>query len=416
MGRMSQLGNALYEGDTSIDFVGRKWTWYAISLVVVVVALSGVFFRGLNFGIEFEGGVEYQVPVSASQAGQETADEVRDVVIDTGLEAAAQPTVNTAGSEGSASIRVLTAEMTNEEAAQVREAISEAVGISPDDISTNEVGASWGTQVAERALTGLVVFLVLVSLFIWAYCREWKFSVGAMVALAHDLLITIGIYAWSGFEVTPSTVTGVLTILGFSLYDTVVVFDKVKENTRGKRQDSRTYAQLANLAVNQTLVRSINTSIVALLPVGVILWVGITVLGSGSLVDLSLALFVGTAVGAYSSIFIATPLAVHLKQGEKEVVRGDDRARSRSRRESSADPYAEVPTFVEGMPVEDEPGYDDPAGRGGEVDDDRPRTAPPRRPEATGAGRTAPDPKAPMRDGGSAKRSQPRREPRSKRR
>ena len=170
-------------------------------------------------------------------------------------------------------------------------------------------------------------------LFIWAYFREWKMSVGALVALVHDVVITIGVYALSGFEVTPATVTGVLTILGFSLYDTVVVFDKVRENTTNLRQSRRTYAELANLAVNQTLVRSINTSIVALLPVGAILYVGVATLGSGALKDLALALFVGMAAGAYSSIFIATPLAVQLKSGEKEITEQDARAKARSRRQ-----------------------------------------------------------------------------------
>ena len=174
-----------------------------------------------------------------------------------------------------------------------------------------------------------MVFLVLVVLFIWAYFREWKMSVGALVALAHDVVITIGVYALSGFEVTPATVTGLLTILGFSLYDTVVVFDKVRENTRNLSQSRRTYAELANLAVNQTLVRSINTSIVALLPVGAILYVGVVTLGSGALKDLALALFVGMAAGTYSSIFIATPLAVQLKSDEKEITQQDARAKAR---------------------------------------------------------------------------------------
>ena len=192
--------------------------------------------------------------------------------------------MNTSGTD---SIRVQTEELTNDQATEVAEVIAETVGVdAKNDISTQEVGASWGAQVAERALLGLGVFMILVVLFIWAYFREWKMSVGAIVALIHDVVITIGVYALSGFEVTPATVTGILTILGFSLYDTVVVFDKVRENTRNLRQSKQTYAQLANLAVNQTLVRSINTSIVALLPVGVILYVGVATLGTGALKDL----------------------------------------------------------------------------------------------------------------------------------
>ena len=257
--------------------------------------------------------------------------------------------MNTSGTD---SIRVQTEELTNDQAAEVTEAIAETVGVdAKNDISTQEVGASWGAQVAERALLGLGVFLILVVLFIWAYFREWKMSVGAIVALVHDVVITIGVYALSGFEVTPATVTGILTILGFSLYDTVVVFDKVRENTRNLRQSKQTYAQLANLAVNQTLVRSINTSIVALLPVGVILYVGVATLGTGALKDLSLSLFVGMAAGAYSSIFIATPLAVHLKSHEKEITEQDARAKARARRD--VDRYADVPVFTEDMPVRD---------------------------------------------------------------
>jgi len=256
-----------------------------------------------------------------------------------------------------------------------------------------------------------VVFLILVVLFIWAYFREWKMSVAALVALAHDVIITIGIYALSGFEVTPATVTGLLTILGFSLYDTVVVFDKVRENTRNLRQSRRTYAELANLAVNQTLVRSINTSIVALLPVGVILYVGVVSLGTGSLKDLALSLFVGMAAGAYSSIFIATPLAVQLKAREQEITQQDARARARSRR--AVDRYADVPAFTEDLPMRDPDEDFDP-----EDEDEHPVapvTAPARRPEASGAGRVVPETKAPLRDSGAAKRSQPRRQPRSKR-
>jgi preprotein translocase subunit SecF len=227
-----------------------------------------------------------------------------------------------------------------------------------------------------------------VVLFIWAYFREWKMSVAALLALAHDVVIAVGVYALIGFEVTPATVTGFLTILGFSLYDTVVVFDKVRENTKNLRQGRQTYAEAANLALNQSLVRSLNTSLVALLPVAAILWVSAVQLGSSSLKDIALALFVGMAAGTYSSIFIATPFLVHLKEGEKAIVDTDRRARTRARQ---ADRYANVPTFYEGMPVDEQPeelrGVDD-------------NVAPSR---------------GPVEDSGSAGRPQPRRQPRSKR-
>jgi preprotein translocase subunit SecF len=413
MGKMSRLGNALYEGDVSIDFVGRKWLWYTISGIIVVLAVGGLYFKGLNFGIEFQGGVEYTVNVESGQATQATADKIRTAVAETGLDGASSPIVNTSGRD---TIRVQTEELTNDQAVKVTDAIAKVVDVNADKaISTQDVGASWGEQVAKRALTGLVVFLVLVVLFIWAYFREWKMSAAALVALAHDIVITIGVYALSGFEVTPATVTGLLTILGFSLYDTVVVFDKVKENTRNLRRSNKTYAQLANLAVNQTLVRSINTSIVALLPVGAILYVGVVTLGSGALKDLALALFVGMAAGAYSSIFIATPLAVQLKSGEKEITQQDARAKARSRR--VVDRYADVP-YTEDATTPRTPEDFDPFDDDEEAEAEEsaaPVKAPPRRPEASGSGRVVPSSKAPLGESGAAKRAQPKRQPRSKR-
>ncbi len=414
MGKASRLGNALYEGDVSIDFVGRKWLWYGVSTVILIVAVGGLLYKGLNFGIEFEGGVEYAVTLPADQVTQDNVDKIRTAVAGTGIDNASSPQVNTAGTD---SITVQTEELTNAQAADITGVIAETVGVdAKDDISTQEVGASWGAQVAERALLGLGVFMILVVLFIWAYFREWKMSVGAIVALIHDVVITIGVYALSGFEVTPATVTGILTILGFSLYDTVVVFDKVRENTRNLRQSKQTYAQLANLAVNQTLVRSINTSIVALLPVGVILYVGVATLGTGALKDLSLSLFVGMAAGAYSSIFIATPLVVHLKSHEKAITEQDARAKARARR--SVDRYADVP-FTEDMPVRERAGGVDPSEAYLEEEDEeqeiRSVKAPPRRPEASGTGRVVPGTKAPLGESGAAKRAQPKRQPRSKR-
>jgi preprotein translocase subunit SecF len=409
MGKLSRLGNDLYDGDVSIDFVGRKWLWYSISGVIILLAVLGLYFKGLNFGIEFQGGVEYNVSVPAGEATQANVDTISQAVADTGIDAASSPIVNTSGQ----TIRVQIEEVDNDQADQVQEAIAQAVNVdAQNDISATEVGASWGEQVAKRALTGLVVFLVLVVLFIWAYFREWKMSVAAIVALAHDIVITIGVYSLSGFEVTPATVTGLLTILGFSLYDTVVVFDKVKENTKNMRQGRRTYAELANLAVNQTLVRSINTSIVALLPVGAILYVSIVTLGSGALKDLSLALFVGMAAGAYSSIFIATPLAVQLKSNEKEITQQDARAKARARRE--VDRYADVPVFTDDMPLRDEDELEPTDGPVVADTTERPARAP-RRPEASGSGRVVPTSKKPLDSGGASRRSQPTRQPRSKR-
>jgi preprotein translocase subunit SecF len=348
MGQLSRLGNALYEGTVSIDFVGRRRLWYSISLVIVALAISGLVFKGLNLGIEFEGGVEYRVAMATGQTTQANVEKIRDAVAATGIAEAAAPIVNTSGPD---TIRVQTEALSNDQSEQLSEVIKNAVPAV--DISSDAIGPSWGAQVANRALLGLGVFCVLVVLFIWAYFREWKMSVGAMVALAHDLVITVGVYALSGFEVTPATVTGVLTILGFSLYDTVVVFDKVRENTKNLARTHQTYREAANLAVNQTLVRSINTSVVALLPVGSILYAGVVTLGSGALKDLALALFVGMIAGVYSSLFIATPLVVQLKELEPGVRAGDARA-LRSRRRKEADKYATVPALTDDLPAHDE--------------------------------------------------------------
>jgi preprotein translocase subunit SecF len=243
-------------------------------------------------------------------------------------------------------------------------------------------------------------------LFIWGYFREWKMSVAGIVALAHDIIITMGVYSLSGFTVTPAAVTGLLAILGFSMYDTVVVFDKVRENTQDLRRSNQSYRQAANLAVNQTLVRSINTSLVALIPIGAILVVSSALLGSSSLQDLALAQFVGMGVGVYSSVFVAPRLLVHMKEREKDIMAADRRAKVRAKRD--ADRYADVPAFTEDMPLVDEPGDEDPAPKAR-------IQAPIARPTAAGSGRVVPDPKAPVQQSGSAHRPQPTRQPRSKR-
>ena len=412
MGKMSQLGQDLYDGTVSIDFVGRRILWYTISAVIVGVAVFGLVWKGFNLGIEFEGGVEYRVAMAAGEANQENVEAIRGAVADTGIDAASAPIVNTSGDNN---IRVQTEPLDNDQSTVVSEAIQEVAGVGPDEISQDAIGATWGQQVADRALIGLLAFLVLVSLFIWAYFREWKMSIAALVALFHDVVITIGIYALSGFEVTPATVTGVLTILGFSLYDTVVVFDKVRENTKDAARTRKTYREASNLAVNQTLVRSVNTSIVALIPVAAILYVSVVTLGSGALKDLALALFVGMTAGLYSSIFIATPLLVQLKEMEPGVKAGDARA-LRSHRRKQVDPFAGVPTFREDMPVYDEPAEgepaegDEPRGPGGPTSVTP--TTPARQPRYTAGERPASRAVSPS---ASAKRAQPARKPRSQR-
>ena len=227
MGKVSRLGNRLYTGEKSIDFVGRKWLWYGISALIVLLAVLGLSIKGLNYGIEFTGGTQYTVSLPADEVTQDNADALREAVGSLGIENASAPVVTTAGNSA---ILVQTEELTTAENARVINSITETVGVSEDDVSQDQIGASWGNEVRDRALLGLVVFLILVVLFIWAYFREWKMSVAAIVALAHDVIITVGIYALSGFEVTPATVTGLLTILGFSLYDLSLIH--ISEPTR----------------------------------------------------------------------------------------------------------------------------------------------------------------------------------------
>jgi preprotein translocase subunit SecF len=416
MSKLGDIGARLYRGDVSVDFVGRRKTWYLVSLAIVVVALAGLLFRGLNFGIEFKGGEEFNAQIPNPSANVQ---KVTKAVVGTQIEAALNPTVIASGTKA---IRVDTKTLTLDQAAVVERAIR-ATGAT--EVNSTTIGPTWGASIANRALTGLVVFLVLVVLFIWAYFREWRMSVAAIVALAHDLIITIGVYALTGFEVTPATVTGLLTILGYSLYDTVVVFDKVRENTRGITTSTRrTYAESANLAVNQTLVRSINTSLAALLPVGAILYVGTFQLGSGPLKDLALALFVGMASGAYSSIFIATPLLAQLKMREPAMVVQARRVAARragAAREAGGGREAEAPprpaptatpaTAVVGA------GSSAVAGTGTDLaeETDPDADAAPASPRAPRPPRPPRTPVARPMNSSAAKRAQPQRKTRSKR-
>ncbi len=324
--RFDRWGNQLYTGETSYDFVGRRRTWYAIAAAVILLSIAALAFRGLNLGIEFTGGSEFRVSGAGEGVSELAAiDAVAVVVPESQVEATVV---------GGDSVRVRTDQLDSEQTDDVRDALADAYEVPVTDVTSSFVGPSWGEDVSQRALQGLIIFLLLVSLVITAYFRTWKMAVAALVALLHDLVVTVGVYAAVGFEVTPASVIGFLTILGYSLYDTVVVFDKVRENTKDVLENpNQTYAGAANLAVNQTLVRSINTSVVALLPVGSILFIGSFLAGAGTLQDLSLALFVGIAAGTYSSVFIATPLLVHLR-GSEEVIKTHAR-KVQERRERS---------------------------------------------------------------------------------
>ncbi|TCC48586.1 protein translocase subunit SecF [Kribbella capetownensis] len=311
MSKLGQLGAKLHRGDVSYDFIGHRKLWFSVSAILVIVSLAGLFARGLALGIEFKGGVEYQAKVKVTG---DTVQNFTDAVKATNAKDLGDPVVTTIGD---GAVRVQTKPLGQDDIAKVRAAVAKEAGVPIDQVTSQQIGASWGKQIANKAILALIVFLVLVFAVIWLYFREPKASMAAIIALIHDVTITVGIYAIIGFDVTPATVIGVLTILGYSLYDTVVVFDKVRENTRGITGSNRyTYSDATNLAVNQTVVRSINTTITALLPVGAILVVGTVVLGTGPLKDLSLALFVGIAVGAYSSIFIAPALLAVFKERE----------------------------------------------------------------------------------------------------
>jgi preprotein translocase subunit SecF len=319
MSKISSLGARLYSGDISYDFVGRRKSWYTISAVLMLIALVGLFGRGLNLGIEFRGGAEFQIAAPSNSVQQ-----ARELVEELGVEGAIITEL------GNGTLRIQTPALTDAESDLVITALATEFGVPESEVRVQLVGPSWGADITAKAFQALWVFLALVSIMLAMYF-EWRMSLAAIVALIHDVVITIGIYALTGFEVTPSTVIGVLTILSFSLYDTVVVFDKVKENTRyAFKQSKLNYSQLANLALNQTLVRSINTSIVALLPVAAILVIGAGVLGAGTLRDLSLALFIGTIAGTYSSITVATPVMTQLKEKQPEVIALAKRVASRT--------------------------------------------------------------------------------------
>ncbi|MFL6240750.1 MAG: protein translocase subunit SecF [Actinomycetes bacterium] len=307
-----QWGAALYRGDKSYNFVGRQRLWYAISGAILLTAIIGLATRGLNESIEFKGGDVFQF-----SANGHSVKDARDVVTGLGL---SEPIVTETTAPGQGhKLSVQTKPIDSEETTKVENALAQRFGLQPGQVATQQVGPTWGKQITRKAILSLIVFMVLVVLFI-SVRFEFKMAIAAIVALLHDLLITIGVYAVLGFQISPATVIGLLTILGYSLYDTVVVFDKVRENTAGIAGGNRsTYSQAANLAVNQTLVRSINTSVIALLPVAAILFIGSLLLGAGTLKDLSLALFVGLASGTYSSIFIATPLLASMKEREPQM-------------------------------------------------------------------------------------------------
>ena len=313
MSRLGAIGGRLYRGEVSFDFVGRKKLWYSISGLILVISIFALAFRGLNYSVDFKGGDLFIFKASGT-----TNTQISAVVKDAG--GGDDSIVTQLGLGSKARWQVQTDKLGFAEQTNVQDALASKLHVpgGPNAVSISFTSATWGSQITHKALEGLIVFLVLIVAYL-TIAFEWRMAVAAFVALIHDIVITTGVYALAGFQVSPATVIGLLTILGYSLYDTVVVFDKVRENTAGLLATGRsTYSQAANLALNQTLVRSINTSLIALLPVTAILVTAVTLLGTGELQDLALVLFVGMLSGTYSSIFIATPVLAGLKEREPQ--------------------------------------------------------------------------------------------------
>ena len=322
------LASRMYHGETSFDVVGRRRLWFGISGALVLISLASLVVPGLNFGIDFKGGAVFRVQPERTV----TEAQVRRAVGPTAE--VVQVTEN-----NPVQVIVQTEELPSAEVARIRTELAQLAGVERNSVDTEAIGSKWGSTVSRKAVIGLLVFLVAVTIYV-SLRMEFKMAAAALVALLHDLIITCGIYALARFEVTPATVIAVLTILGYSLYDTVVVFDKVRENTSSLTAMSRTtYSQATNLAINQTIMRSLNTSLATLLPILGLLLVGSYLLGAETLKDLGLALFVGVAAGAYSSIFIAPPLVAMWKEKEPRYAQ----LRARVERLAAQGPAAERP-------------------------------------------------------------------------
>ncbi|RGC65944.1 preprotein translocase subunit SecF [Micromonospora sp. MW-13] len=311
------LASRLYRGEAGLDVIGRRKLWFTVAGVLILISVLSFAVRGFSLGIEFAGGNSFQVPASVGTLEQ--AEEKVDAALASAAGGAEVVTAQKVGGTGGDYYEMRTSQLNAEQANAAKAEMARAFGIQPDQISGNQVSEAWGSQVTSRAMLGLVIFVALVMVYL-ILRFEWRMAVAAVSSLFMNLILTAGIYSLVGFEVTPSTIIGFLTILGFALYDVVVVFDKVQENTRGiTANNNQTYGEAANLAINQSLMRSLNTSVVALLPVGGLLFIGAGLLGAGTLKDLGLVLFVGMAVAFLTSILLATPLLVLLKNYEPRI-------------------------------------------------------------------------------------------------
>lgn len=326
MRSIEEFGNDLYTGKTSFPFVGKRRLWFIIAIVLVIGSALVPFIRGIEPSIEFTGGSQFTI------SGPETTDQLiaSDVVEETVPGTTAKVTTI-----GGSDIRVQTSQLDADETSQLTDALAEAYGVTPDEVTASFIGPTWGADVTRQSLWGLGIFLALTFLILAIYFRTWKMSVAAIVGLIDVLVVTIGIYALAGFEISPAAVIGFLTILAYSLYDTTVVFDKIRENTRDDGElRGRTFGESVNLAVNQTLVRSINTSVVAALPVAAILFIGAMWLGADTLSDISLSIFVGIIVATYSTLFVAAPLYSLMRENEPAIRQRDARVREAREREA----------------------------------------------------------------------------------
>lgn len=383
---LSAFGNSLHDGTRTLPFVRRRRTFYLISIIVLLVLGTIGALRGPSLGIEFTGGSEFQI------SGVQDADQTiaRDVVRE--RVPTNEPKITVLGQD---TLRVQTEQLDSAQTNALAEELASGYGVDTSAVSTSFVGPVWSGDITQKMLRGVVVFLVLVALTMALYFRNLKASLAAMLALLHDMVFTIAVYLVVGFEITPATVIGFLTILGYSLYDTIVVFDKVRENTEDLLDQERlTFAEQVERAANQTLVRSINTSVVALLPVGSILAIGAFVLGAGTLKDISLALFVGMIAGTYSSILLAPGILVDLRRGEPLIAA---HARRVLAARDGRDPEPEAV-------VHDGTDDDADAPDCAELDDDEPDEEAP-----------APAESAAHRTGAPRTRTQPRRTPRRRR-
>ena len=322
----AQWGNALYSGKKSYAIIAKRKVFLGIGGVLILISLVGILLLGVNPSIEFKGGTEVTSSTTTSNPPQQPAYDP--------LKANGVSETPKVFQMGTSALRIQTSRLDTAVETKVQNALAKAYDVEASNVSKGSIGPSWGASVSNQAILGLVVFLVLVSLLLMAYFRTWTMAAAALFALAHDFFITIGVFAFTQVEVTPATIIGFLTILGYSLYDTVVVFDKIRENTRDMFNQSRSkYDELANLSINQTMVRSINTSVTAILPVAAILFLSSALVGASSLRDISMPLFIGMIVGTFSSIFIATPLLTVIRDASAPIKAHNekiDRARAKA--------------------------------------------------------------------------------------